>query len=184
MDAASYRVAFEYTLDEIVAVYLEYVLTRPVVHRARRRARLAMFVACAAGAVYVGVREYTSPGSCLFCAMLALTFGVAAATAYIGFYEWQLRRMNARAIREHYHNDAVVACEVEFRTGGLWTRTRGIELMVPWSGLERVEDGRDGVKLWLETGLVVLPTRVFRNREERDHCLTLASRLAGNPVGS
>lgn len=175
-DPTSSHVQFDATVDDLVDVQLRFLRKSKVASSWPRVDGLFISLGTAL-AVFVLIRFLLDAG-------LAAGFigaGIAALVAYITYphdYERRIRRRLSRLLTEQFGKSQSLLCEVELRPKGIWVRQGNIEIIHDWAALRAIQDTPAGVEFTFSGGLLLVRSRAFATRAERDEFLARSRALA------
>lgn len=173
------RIRFETDTEEWVDANERFWKRAPAGRSARRRG--IVWVA-AAFTISLFVTVFVSNGAELRfvwpVAGIALVLGAAFWPLYGRLYDNGLRRRLRRVLAEQAGKEAHSICEIELRKEGVWSRSRGIEILFDWQDLTLLEDAPDAIEFHFRGGFVMARDRAFSTPDERATFMESARRLA------
>jgi hypothetical protein len=168
--SAGLRVEFDATIDEVVDVQIRLLKRTETRNRLKRQQVLFTGFAGAVGlplALLSQIRPLSFP---LIVAVITVGVAVGVLVAYLygHYFEWHVRHYTRRLIAETSTGAGALVQEIELRTMGVWCRTGGMEITLPWAQITHVTDAVDAVELWFSLpALVRVPSRAFSSDESR-----------------
>jgi hypothetical protein len=167
------KVAFDFTLDDMVDVAERAANRSRTVMGMRSQARLVVSVV---SAVIVWL---ILPGAYMFRLV------AAAAAAGIGWYLYPAdqRKMHRKKLRqffiEQFGGEGPFRCEVELATEGLIVTQAGARTVREWASISAVLDTTDSIEFVARaSGTLVVRNRAFKSQSEHAEFLRLARSYA------
>lgn len=111
-------------------------------------------------------------------AFIALVLGGVFWPLYGRLYDSSFNRRLRRVVTEQAGDERTWICEVELRREGVWSRSRGIELLFDWHQLSAIEDRGEAIEFHFRSGFVMVRNRAFAAAVERERFVETAHRLA------
>jgi hypothetical protein len=180
-DALS-RVEFDSTIEEDVDVQIRLACSMTSFAEQRRRQVVGTaFAAAAAGPVGLLLGLGYVPSAVVLLGVIALSVILGAALGNLAghYFDRRVRRGVRRVVDELYSGAETLHQEIELRPAGLWCRSRGVEMVLPWSRFSRTHDAAEGIELWFSLpALARIPSRAFLSHQHRQEFLAHATMLA------
>jgi hypothetical protein len=166
------QIEFDFSLEELVALQMDFVRTTSEGKSWRKREQRRFVVTAVVVATVVAVLSIKSRDLVVVasCVAAAVVIAVALAVPFGSYYDRVMRTRTARLLAERmgpgpYH------CSIEIHPDALRVAQAGIGFVFPWSSAVRVDDTFDGVVVDFTTGRVLARTRGFTSEEHRQHFL-------------
>lgn len=163
------KVAFDYTLDELVEVTLRSQRKTKTYQRGVQRAILLAGVATFV-LVYLLIRDE-------FWVRIAI--GVVGALVSMGLNLWLVRKVGARRLKKYYRelipDQWPIHLEIELNENGVVASERDSTTELQWSRIAKVEEANRAVEFTTREGkLFVLRARAFQSEEEKQQFIHFA----------
>ena len=173
------RIEYASTLDGAVDANLRFAARDRASKRQRLKSILTATVSfLVTGLIVGGASAGVGTTAFLFAASLVILLAPFFALFWGFVYDVSFRR-RVRAFLRDQVGEAPAPFALELRPEGLWTKDRGVELLLAWADLTDLGDADDGIEFVFRAGYVIARNKGFKSPEERAAFFEEAKRLAG-----
>jgi hypothetical protein len=169
------RVEFDSTIEEVVDVQIRLATSTKTF--AQQRRNQVVWTGMGAGVAFPATILFklrhepptaflglVALGLVAFGAILGVTLGYLAGR----YFDRRVSRIVRRTANELYSDPAKLHEEIEIRPEGIWCRSRGMEVTLPWDQLARSTDTAESIEMWFSApALIRIPSRAFLTPDHR-----------------